>query len=256
MSRQNRAQRIWRDKPCIFCGGHRLAQGIEHAPPKIIFKNKQRAKGFEFPACDRCNGGSSRIDQLFALLALSQAPEALSRTTKPSDYDHKVINGTANNSPFLYQNTKPVLSQDRFGKLTPAHQIELRPEVSSQAAIWVAKQTLALWYEHTGQIASHRAIIEVDIFTNARMPEKDIIAAIRSIRTSGSLGAPGETTSKQFCYKIDFDCEKKWAAVFARYHSGFGFMSILNDRSSAKLSKGKLKYRFGSNAHRGIYRLK
>jgi hypothetical protein len=54
---------------CIFCGGFTPANTVDHVPPKIIFKNKSWPEGFEFPACEPCNNGTSDDDLVVGLLA-------------------------------------------------------------------------------------------------------------------------------------------------------------------------------------------
>ena len=53
---------------CIFCGGTEPATTKEHCPPRALFQFKAWPEGFEFPACDSCNGGTSDDDALVALL--------------------------------------------------------------------------------------------------------------------------------------------------------------------------------------------
>jgi len=255
VTRGKKLRRIWEGNFCVLCGGKRLAQGVEHAPPKIMFMDKLRAEGFEFPACDRCNNGSGPVDQLATFLALSQAPESVLKKRAMSEYDLKVTKGISNNSPLLYDKSKRVLVRDESGKLSTAYEVELRRDVSEKFALWAAKQTLALWHKHTGKIASHRATVNVDILTNAKHPEIEVARVVKLMKVSGSLGAPGESSSKQFSYKIEVDPSRNWAFVFAQYHGGLAFISILNDSPTARLSRRGLDHRFGTNAYRGIHRL-
>jgi len=54
---------------CIFCGGSTPSTTKEHCPPRAMFQHRQWPEGFEFPACDTCNGGTRDDDLLIAMLA-------------------------------------------------------------------------------------------------------------------------------------------------------------------------------------------
>lgn len=54
---------------CCFCGGSTKTETIDHQPPKILFPDKKRPKGLEFPACKVCNEQSRYADSLVSLLA-------------------------------------------------------------------------------------------------------------------------------------------------------------------------------------------
>jgi hypothetical protein len=50
---------------CIYCGGDKSADTVDHFPARTFFDNKHRPRGLEFPACRACNAGS-RLDELAA----------------------------------------------------------------------------------------------------------------------------------------------------------------------------------------------
>jgi hypothetical protein len=54
---------------CCFCGGKTPAQSIDHQPAAIIFPDKQRPQGLEFPACNRCNWQTSADEALLGLVS-------------------------------------------------------------------------------------------------------------------------------------------------------------------------------------------
>lgn len=59
---------------CIYCGG--AADTVEHMPPRIMFRGKQRPKGLEFPSCRPCNNGTSPSDLVASLIGrMSPDPE-------------------------------------------------------------------------------------------------------------------------------------------------------------------------------------
>lgn len=54
---------------CCFCGGVEPAEEQDHLPPRSVFDNKKWPEGYIFPACKKCNRGSSKDDTIFALVA-------------------------------------------------------------------------------------------------------------------------------------------------------------------------------------------
>ncbi len=221
-----------------------------------MFRDKQRPAGLEVPACKRCNNGTAELDQVAAFLALSQAPRSVLTSNGLSDYELKVTNGTAGNSPKLFASARPVPVSDTQGRyVNTAHAVELTEEASRKVALWAAKQSLALWFEHTGRIASHRSTVDVELLTNAKHPGDALEHCIREMGGNRSLSTAKNVTDEQFSYKFQFDRHRSIAVIFAQYHGGFAFVSAVKDSATAKLSRRGLQYKLGTNAHRGIHRL-
>src|SRR5436309_9558979 len=53
---------------CCFCGGQTSAATIDHQPARILFPDKLRPKGLEFPACTICNRQTSADEALLAFV--------------------------------------------------------------------------------------------------------------------------------------------------------------------------------------------
>ncbi|UVF22504.1 hypothetical protein HPT29_025470 (plasmid) [Microvirga terrae] len=64
--RRAHASILGRDPRCIYCGER--ADTIEHMPPRMMFRGKQRPKGLEFPSCRSCNNGTSHSDIVASLI--------------------------------------------------------------------------------------------------------------------------------------------------------------------------------------------
>lgn len=50
---------------CCFCGGGQKSTTMDHVPPKASFPDGYLPEDLEFPACEACNHGSKRHDQIF-----------------------------------------------------------------------------------------------------------------------------------------------------------------------------------------------
>lgn len=248
--------RVWVGKNCVLCGGNRPAETCEHAPPKILFLDQPRPKKWEFPACERCNNGLSQHDQLVAYIAYSQAPEAVTQASPLTSSQRKLINGFANNSSFPYRSAQSVPVYDKSTQTwTAARDVELT-EATKKAAFWSAKQSLAMWYEHTQTIASQKTIIDIGLLTNSMTPDHELEQAIHKLGPTSSLSTAKNTVGKNFSYKFRINSEQNLAAMFAQYHGGFAFVSIVTDRPTAKLSHRRLQFKFATNAYRGIHEVK
>lgn len=54
---------------CYFCCGAEKAVNLDHQPARIIFPDKHRPKGLEFPACAVCNEQTKHDKALVAFFA-------------------------------------------------------------------------------------------------------------------------------------------------------------------------------------------
>ena len=82
--KKTRTERMKAQHPiCCYCG-HRPTETTDHCPPKIVFLNKDRPKGLEFPACEDCNKKSSTGDAVAALIF------GLTVNINPELVEHKV----------------------------------------------------------------------------------------------------------------------------------------------------------------------
>lgn len=95
------------DCVCTYCD--RPAETLEHCPPRIMLLNKDRPKGWEFPACASCNEGTKDSDQIFALFVYSNI---LNFTQQEERHFNKIAKGVNNNQGYiideLLQNASPL----------------------------------------------------------------------------------------------------------------------------------------------------
>jgi hypothetical protein len=81
---------------CCFCGGQTPASEIDHQPARIIFPDKHRPKGLEFPACADCNRQTSADEALLAFVCRFAGSH---RTNAARDFNRlKDIVGSVNQS--------------------------------------------------------------------------------------------------------------------------------------------------------------
>src|SRR5262249_61418480 len=98
--RRKSKQVLLKESPfCIFCGGNESATTIEHCPPRMMFRGKQRPHDLVFPSCERCNSGTSRSDLVASLLGRVY-PDG---TDMDAADMQKVLQALSNNMPELLQ---------------------------------------------------------------------------------------------------------------------------------------------------------
>src|SRR5215212_9967475 len=96
--RRAHASILERSSHCIYCGEQ--ADTIEHMPPRMMFRGKQRPKGLEFPSCRGCNSGTSQSDIVASLIGrLSPDPT----TQVEADEFKKLLVSVHQNVPGLLE---------------------------------------------------------------------------------------------------------------------------------------------------------
>lgn len=64
--KRSRYQQLLEDHPlCCLCGGVTKSSTVDHIPPQACFPRGFFPEGFEFPACEACNGSTKKEDQIF-----------------------------------------------------------------------------------------------------------------------------------------------------------------------------------------------
>ncbi len=98
--RRAHAQMLAKHSLCIYCAGANQATTVEHMPPIIMFDQRQRPKGLEFPTCASCNHGTSSIDLVASLLGRVYP----NSESDPEKRDlQKLLSAVSNNVPRLLE---------------------------------------------------------------------------------------------------------------------------------------------------------
>lgn len=140
---------------CCFCGGQTPASTIDHQPPRIVFPDKHRPKGLEFPACANCNRQTSADEALLALVCRF----AGSRRADAARDFHRLKNivGSVDQSfPGLHQkmHAQRLWANER-GVWVRVGTIDVnQPEVHLGLCRVAAKLALAIYYEIRSSPAS------------------------------------------------------------------------------------------------------
>jgi hypothetical protein len=144
------AEFIKKHPRCCFCGGGTPSETIDHQPAKIIFPEKSRPKGLEFPACERCNKQTGVDECVLAFVA--RMTGLMRGNVKPDSGLKRALKTISAAYPWLLPSmyTKEV---EVGGKMLPATDLNKR-EVNEGLCRIAAKLALATYYGETGRIAS------------------------------------------------------------------------------------------------------
>lgn len=255
----SRLERMKRDHPkCCFYGGTNPTETVEHAPPKVFFIEKRRPNGHEFPACERCNGGSASSDQIAALVACSMA--SVMRHEEVDAHIQKLAMGVFNNQPEVISE---IASKDedvflnQNGILLPASKITLSDEIFDDwLDPWAAKIGCALWFENTAEVVSENHVITVNWITNHGVMAGDIPKKLFSNLTNvGEIRQGKWSVSNQFRYHYALGKQNKFGAFFPiLFDCAAIFIAIYENIELVPAKYDKTVYQ--TNAKNGIHPLK
>ena len=260
MSRRSRNLATLRDGAnCIFCGGLRNAETIEHAPPISLFVGKHRPKGYEFPACLRCNKGSSEWDQVASFFALV-AGEI--RDPRYGNRDSsRLIQGIANNIPEVLD----CISLDGADARDPLIPENIRNSVGVVSLSrklhrkwlnpWAAKQTFALWFEHSNLPVTKDQRVFTQWFSNYSLAIQGFPTFLDTLLTGRERLSQGRKDfGSQFSYNYAISSETGVAGFLLTLHQSVAvFTGVVNladtQNNPEKFDFGEL---FRSNPSQGI----
>jgi len=242
---------------CCLCGGTVAATTIEHAPPKVFFVNKVvPAATHRVPACERCNNGSSGMDQVAALFALTQATV---HRDIPETYMDKLMRGVRNNAPTAFAaiaNGPAELVPLRVeGKVDDYARMEVDVLIFNDwLNPWAAKQAYALYYLHTdGDILSPSSRVMVQWVTNAHVvDEQSPDELLRALGNYGDLRQGVRNSELQYSYKWQLD-EEIGCFVLMLHDASMVMIGIFHDpEKAAQVPEWTL---FATNAENGIHQV-
>jgi hypothetical protein len=102
--KKSRYQLLLEDHPlCCFCGGVTPSTTVDHVPPQACFPKGFFPEGFEFPACESCNGSTKKQDQIFGYYMQMGNPDLF---TKDLTSMWKLQDGIKNNYPSALLNVR------------------------------------------------------------------------------------------------------------------------------------------------------
>lgn len=225
---------------CIFCGGSVPATSIEHCPPRALFEGRNWPEGFEFPACTRCNGGSSDEDLLVAFLSYM---DPLAQTGSPQA-GLGLFRAVRRQAPNVLRDMR---ISSAVEARRAARSLGLKPErgrtyqdlplvkvpLALHAAVktFAGKLTKASYFMQTAKVFPSTGGILFHWFTNASLlPSGRTPPALALLEqfsaTEPQLKRNGVDLSSQFGLRLSIGEDGRLFIVQATFRRSFGFVCV------------------------------
>lgn len=226
-------------KPCIFCGGIRLATTEEHCPPRSLFKDRNWPAGFSFPACEACNGGTSDDDLWVAFLAnLEEDPTRrkqgrglmfqLKRQDPQSLQEMFGLSALQTRAAAKKMNMQPEPGQ----ALSELGIVKVTDAAHKAVGTLAGKLSKAMFHRATGEVFPTNGGIMFHWFTNAQLHEHGQIPVLEAMRQFAAMQQPvvrnGKDLQDQFDCRHSVDVEGRLHLLQVTFGTMFGFVSIFS----------------------------
>jgi hypothetical protein len=240
--RKKSKQALLKEWPfCVFCGGTEPATTIEHCPPRMMFRGKQRPNDLVFPSCKRCNLGTRRSDLVASLLGRVY-PDGTDLDTADL---RKVLQAVANNLPGLLQEMMLSDAKQAAAKMPVGWVLRANgPILTSHILTFGAKLGLALHFElHKRAVPSSGGVLPI-WFSNVQAVRGEIPNDLLAMLPAPRTMAQGKRhVGDQFQYSWTTTDERHHTLLYAVFRESFAIAATTADDRTQFLDKWKGRYR-------------
>lgn len=211
------------EKRCIYCSTVGPLT-VEHMPPLVMFKGRQRPRGLEFGVCQPCNNGTRGADLAATFVSkLDIIADQGSWQLEENMRQHAILKKRAPGfleELFSMPNMRSVLWRTPGGIMLPRWQIQANgPHVRAHLNVFVAKFAMCLFREHIGTPLPLDGLVRTAWFLNAGLTQPQVHAAISILPGVGGLRQGSKTSDGQFTYVYNTDT-RSIVMAFASFHKG------------------------------------
>ena len=218
-----------------------------------MFQHRQWPEGFEFPACEPCNRGTSDSDLLVAMIARMDPIEGNGNRDGKTEGLIRMVN---KQHPGLISKMMPSSSEARrmnrdIGlKLQSGqtHQeagiVKVPEEIHNAVSELARKLSKGIFYRETGSPFPDEGCLILNWFTNEELFREgkyitfDLLKEIAG--TAPQTQRSGKYLNDQFEYKLSLSNEREFFVLQARFSNAFGlavFGSTQPNRLEAMVSR-------------------
>jgi hypothetical protein len=227
---------------CCFCGGKAVAAEIDHQPARALFDGHDGPEGFEFPACEDCNRGSSQYENALALI-VRLATKQTDSEIRQSDF-RKYVEAMGNNFPRLIRpmtsiQKRAFLRENRIERpsnsiLSDLKMVEAGDHLASAAIDGVLKKLfLALHYKHAGTIAPEDAEVSLLWVTNALARDPPgLTDFVKALNQRAVVKRGRRDLSDQFNYRFGVDMAENFSAYSVVFRDSLGAVGTVSPRKA------------------------
>jgi hypothetical protein len=222
---------------CIFCGGTEATTTREHCPPKALFQNKAWPEGYEFPACFRCNNGTSNYDRMLAMLARTDYKgDAGNSDGKFVDLVAGVHSQDASQIRAMLPSVREARTYNRRYGIVPkpgqTHQgaspVKITPEMQTAVEVFSRKLAKALYFREVGKVFPLHGCLALNWFTNAELLTNGSYPVFQTLEgitgNAPTLKRGRKELNDQFSYKITVCSDVDMFVLQASFGSAFGLV--------------------------------
>jgi hypothetical protein len=217
---------------CIFCGGTTPASTVDHVPARTIFDLRDRPGGLEFPACEPCNRGARRDEQIAAMISRVYPDAGTDAAAAELD---EIMQGILNNYPGLLEEIIPTFRMEKLARQKGGPEVGALkcdgPILHKAMTGFAAKIGFALHFEYTGRPVPADGAAGVRWFSNVQaldgdLPE-DLIKLFGAPRT---LRQGKKHVEDQFGYSSVGTESGSMTAHFATFRFSFAVCAFVGER--------------------------
>jgi hypothetical protein len=216
---------------CIYCAGVSRATTVEHMPPIQMFRERQRPKGLEFPACVECNNGTSHSDLVASLMG-RMYPDSDTETGR--EELRKLLGAVSNNVPGLLEEMQVGRGEQKIALRgipnVPEGSAVLRangPIMTRHMITFGAKLGFALHFEALGSVVPQCGGVQAMYFTNVNAAKGEMpTSLIEMLPERRTLMQGKREVSKQFSYSWLFTVEKRHSVFYAVFNDAFAILAV------------------------------
>lgn len=229
MRSRSRAEILGGDTECIYCFGK--PEGVEHMPPRVMFKGKHRLSGMEYPVCLACNNGTRGSDVVAAMMArINTSDEGGAPLFQEALQFRKSVMKWA---PGVYEEIQSAprsldYIRDPSGLLRPVVRVRVEGEhLHGHLNAFAAKLGLALYREHTGTALPAEGLIMSTWFSNAGLTQTYADIMLNIMPSYSTLEQGRQRADGQFKYRYNTD-ERTVVAALSQFHEGLYVFNIVS----------------------------
>jgi len=230
-AKQTRQQKLIADNPlCYLCGGANAATSVYHVPPKACFADRYFPEGFEFSACDACNQGAKKYDQIFGFHSLLlDFDRSKFEQEEQIEKLRRLGAGIKENYPEALPDITKATEIRQIGLIATPKPVAISVETTAlfKEAIGVmgTKLTHALYYRETKKILMDKHRFLVSLYQPQRGGTEELTEYFASVLPWLTVG--GRTSVKEYGDRFRYLWGEKESGELFVFAAQFGHGLIL-----------------------------
>jgi hypothetical protein len=240
---RRRREFLARHPLCCFCGGVTSATTIDHVPSRQLFDNKRWPEGYEFPACEHCNGATRNAEQVIAMIARAYPDGA---TEQQREEMGRILQAIANNYPEVLLEMKPSARKvrsflksrglekesDAATKDYPLMAVD-GPIVGHCVTTFAIKLFCALHYEHLESIVPPQGGVAFRWYSNFQMFDGSVPEEVATmIGGQPTLQRCKTNLDDQFSYRFSAGPDIKASMFWVWFRRSFAIFGCVREDAS------------------------